>query len=143
MIGILILVLLFRHVALKHRAKSFPCDKCDYKASLPTLLKKHQSRKHNDTRQRTHLCNQCGAMYLEKTQLWSHIAYIHGKNIEEYMCYTCGKVIRSDQGLKTHLQKIHGKEINRTPSSNPAKPFICEKCLQEFSELNDIRKHFR
>ena len=135
---------LLRHIALKHKkSKNFPCDQCDYKASLPTLLKKHKVRKHSNARERNHLCNQCGEMYLEKTQLWSHIAYIHGKSVEDYMCYTCGKVVRSDSGLKNHLKNAHGSEVNRTPSSDPNMPYKCESCKEEFSELEDIRKHFR
>ena len=31
----------------------------------------------------------------------------------------------------------------RTPSSDENKPFKCETCSQEFSDIGDIRKHFR
>ena len=48
-----------------------------FKASLPTLLTKHKQRLHSE-RARTHLCNICGNTYMEKTHLWSHIAYSHG-----------------------------------------------------------------
>ena len=74
-------------------------------------------RVHTD-RERSHLCNQCGSMYMEKTQLWAHIAYIHGKSVEDSMCFSCGKIIRTDVALQKHLLDLHGKEVNRTPSSD-------------------------
>ena len=109
---------------------------------LYTLLKKHKVRVHTD-RERSHLCNQCGSMYMEKTQLWAHIAYIHGKSVEDSLCFSCGKIIRTEAALHKHILDVHGKEFNRTPSSDENKPFKCETCLQEFSDIGDIRKHFR
>ena len=130
---------------MKHKKeKNFACDQCDYKAALPTLLKKHKTRVHSDQeRERSHLCNQCGSMYMEKTQLWAHIAYIHGKSVEETMCFSCGKIIRTDVALQKHILEVHGKQFNRSESSDVTKPFKCETCLQEFSDIGDIRKHFR
>ena len=135
---------LLRHVAMKHKKeKQFACDQCDYKASIPFLLKKHKARLHSDTRERSHLCNQCGSMFMEKTQLWSHIAYIHGKTIEDTMCFSCGLHIRTKSGLAKHLKEVHNRDNNRTPSSDPEKPFKCELCLKEFGVMSEIRKHFR
>lgn len=134
---------LLRHIASKHsKQKNFACDQCDYKASLPTLLKKHQLRVHSQ-RQRSHLCNQCGSLYMEKTQLWSHIAYVHGKSIEDTICYHCGIIIKTDQGLAKHVEKVHGKTENRTQSSDPDKPYKCSLCGTEFVQLEELRKHFR
>ena len=80
---------------------------------------------------------------MEKTQLWAHIAYIHGKSKEDSMCFSCGKIIRTEAALQKHILDVHGRESNRTPSSNEEKPFKCETCLKEFSDIGDIRKHFR
>ena len=100
-------------------------------------------RVHTD-RERSHLCNQCGSMYMEKTQLWAHIAYIHGKSVEDSMCFSCGKIIRTDVALQKHILDLHGKEVNRsTPSSDINKTYKCETCLEEFSDVNEIRKHFK
>ena len=100
-------------------------------------------RVHTD-RERSHLCNQCGSMYMEKTQLWAHIAYIHGKSVEDSMCFSCGKIIRTDVALQKHILDLHGKEVNRsTPSSDINKSYKCETCLEEFSDVSEIRKHFK
>ena len=88
-------------------------------------------RVHTD-RERSHLCNQCGSMYMEKTQLWAHIAYIHGKSVEDSMCFSCGKIIRTDVALQKHILDLHGKQVNRTPSSDVNKSYKCETCLEEF-----------
>ena len=131
---------LLRHKAVKHsKEKNFACDQCDYKASLPTLLKKHQRRVHSENRERKHLCNLCGSMFMEKTQLWSHISYIHGKSLEDSMCYSCGIVIKTGVGMTKHLKEVHNREVNRT-DINIIK---CEACDIEFSDLEALRLHFR
>ena len=139
---------LLRHIAVKHSEKKFACDKCDYKATLPTLLAKHQQRLHpEEERTRDHLCQQCGKFFREKTHLWSHINYSHGKSIEECMCYTCGAIIKTDAGLIKHLKEVHGKDVNRSPTKNlrenESQPFKCETCGKEFDEFEQIRAHFK
>ena len=69
---------------------------------------------------------------MEKTQLWAHIAYIHGKSVEDSMCFSCGKIIRTDVALQKHILDLHGKQVNRTPSSDVNKSYKCETCLEEF-----------
>jgi KRAB domain-containing zinc finger protein len=134
---------LLRHITLVHtKTRNFACDQCDYKAALPSLLKKHVDRVHKD-RERTHLCNQCGSMFMEKTQLWAHISYTHGKTTEQCMCFHCGMIVKTDVGLMKHVMEKHGKDMNRTPSEDPSKLFKCETCAVEFSDLEIIRKHFR
>ena len=75
------------HIAKVHTgAKNFACPDCDYKASVPFLLKKHIRRKHG-SQDKTHLCQDCGAAFSERTHLLSHIKYVHKLNKEDTFWY--------------------------------------------------------
>ena len=54
-------------------------------------------RMHND-QERSHLCQECGSMFTEKTHLMSHIAYVHKLSKEDSFCYTCGLTIKTATG---------------------------------------------
>jgi KRAB domain-containing zinc finger protein len=135
---------LLHHISLFHtKKKVHTCDQCDYKAATASLMKRHVSTVHNKDKEQTHLCNQCGSIFVTKTQLWDHIRYTHDKTTEHCMCFHCGMIVKTDVGLMNHVKENHKKDVNRTPSQDPTKPFKCETCAVEFSDLEIIRKHFR
>ena len=76
---------------------------------------------------------------MEKTQLWSHISYIHGRSLEETMCFSCGMIIKTEVGLAKHLKEQHDREVNRSDLTK----FKCETCENEFSDIESLRQHFR
>ena len=86
---------------------------------------------HND-QERSHLCQECGSMFTEKTHLMSHIAYVHKLSKEDSFCYTCGLTIKTAMGMKKHVKEIHGKDLNKVESSDLTKPYKCDPLLQYF-----------
>ena len=89
---------LLSHIAKVHtKTKNFQCPHCEYKASVPFLLLKHQRRKHSE-QQKNHLCQDCGSMFSERTHLMSHIRYVCKLSKEEAFCYTCGMICRTGSG---------------------------------------------
>ena len=97
---------------------------------------------HND-QERSHLCQECGSMFTEKTHLMSHIAYVHKLSKEDSFCYTCGLTIKTAMGMKKHVKEIHGKDLNRVESSDLAKPYKCGACSEEFEISDELYNHLK
>ena len=97
---------------------------------------------HND-QERSHLCQECGSMFTEKTHLMSHIAYVHKLSKEDSFCYTCGLTIKTATGMKKHVKEIHGKDLNRVESSDLAKPYKCGACSEEFEISDELYNHLK
>ena len=135
------------HIAKIHKkSRNFPCDQCDYKASIPFLLLKHKRRIHEKNLSKDHLCTECGKSFKEKTLLQQHVKFVHqnDENLEEILCFTCGQILKSKISMKKHLVEIHNKNSNRTPSQNPETPFKCGSCdNSEFSQVDQLRAHLR
>ena len=102
------------HITKKHtKTKNFACEHCDYKASVPFLLTKHMRRKHSEHREKSHLCQDCGAMFTERTFLNAHINNVHKTSKENSFCVYCGLTVRSQSGLMKHLKEVHNKDSDQ------------------------------
>ncbi len=138
---------LVKHMAKEHDLeKKFECDQCDYKAAVPSLLKKHVNRKHSE-QSLDHLCQECGKSFKDKDYLQNHIRTRHQK--EELTCFSCGVYFPSQKALGVHLKEVHDRTGNRTlldvDTDNQAvtSGYNCESCGLGFTEFSRLRKHLR
>ena len=131
------------HITKKHtKTKNFSCDHCDYKASVPFLLTKHVRRKHSEHREKSHLCEDCGAMFTEKTFLLAHISQVH-KDVKNPFCVYCGLTHRSQMSLVKHVKMVHDKDSNIVKSDDCEKPFKCGSCDTCEKTIEELHTHLK
>ncbi len=127
------------HMAKEHGSeRQFQCSSCDYKATIPSLLRKHVQRKHSNTEiTKEHLCQECGKTFADKDYLQNHIRLKHNK--ERLTCFSCGLLLSSAMSLIDHLIEVHGRSENRTFDTG----YHCETCGLNYGDFVKLRKHLR
>lgn len=78
----------------------------------------------------THICDQCGACFLEVTSLRSHIK-THSRVETNFPCEICGKNLKSKYSRYLHVATVHEKR----PTVN------CYKCEESFLSYALRNKH--
>lgn len=121
-----------RHISSVHSKKIYPvtneflkfklsmdnimCTECDAAFPYFDALKKHMIDHFG-----TYICDVCGACFLERNSLRTHIK-AHNKVEESYPCEICGKNLKSKYSRYLHVATVHEKK----PTVN------CYKCEESF-----------
>lgn len=108
---------LLHHVYTKHGVPppspySFPkCNQCSYIALSESLLAKHKSTQHDDSKNFT--CNVCAATFTSSTRLLTHIQMTGHKYSADRKstlhCIYCFKTFSRETNLYNHLRFNHKK----------------------------------
>ena len=96
------------HVNSKHtKAKTFPCDKCDFVAYKRFKLKLHIQQTHEGDKYRTSCCPYCDFKTFDNYKLKRHVNAKHTKEIE-YKCDICTTFVSYHRSsLMEHRTKVH------------------------------------
>nr|CAH7724011.1 unnamed protein product [Callosobruchus chinensis] len=89
-----------------HGPKLYPCDICNLKFILPSVLEKHQELVHNNdpTMKTLHQCSVCNLEFITEDLLKRHTGLVHPKG---YHCGHCGRAFKLKRQLRNHIQKKH------------------------------------
>jgi len=91
------------HVLAKHTAIRFECDQCDYRATQKGSLKRHKASIHEGIK---YSCDQCEYKALTLGTLKSHKEAKHDG--VKYNCDMCEYQATQRSSLKRHQRNIHG-----------------------------------
>ena len=81
----------------------YQCDYCDFKASLPNIVKSHVKNKHKfDSSIK---CDICGDGFTSEDKLKSHKADRHEIGLD---CERCGQHFKNYKNLKQHIKRYKG-----------------------------------
>ena len=87
-----------RHIKLKHQGVKYPCDQCDYKATVKNDLLRHIKSRHEGVK---YPCNQCDYNTTQKTYyLLTHMKSKH-KGVK-YPCDQCDYKATQRYALSKH-----------------------------------------
>ena len=112
--------------------KKFFCEFCPYAANVHRFLREHYERMHPPTpRTRSHICEQCGKAFFEKTVLDEHVNYVHLRK-KQFQCDMCPKVFYRPQSYRKHKACHSGK-----------RPYVCTQCGQGFKVAYNLKVHKR
>ena len=91
---------------------------------------------HQEIREETFKCDQCGKGFVNKTRLKKHVTYVHGeKEYETAACSLCGKLV-SKFYLNTHIQVVHeGRQWKKSAMS------LCPFCGKAYARKPDLKIH--
>ena len=87
------------------RERKFPCDKCDFAFTLPSLLKYHIKHVHDKIKD--FHCEQCSLSFHQKSGLKKHIETVHEK-LKPFLCMVCERGFAMRSTLTYHLKAKHG-----------------------------------
>ena len=115
-----------RHIRSKHEGKIFQCSICKAEYTDQGNLRRHQKVSHEGRRFK---CDECESTYSGSAELSRH-ARIKHKNIT-YPCQNCDYRAPEKHKLTTHMRELH---------ENP-KVLQCEKCDYNSFKKNNLRSH--
>ena len=123
---------LIRHVKTIHeniRAKKrYPCQSCEYVASIPSQLKYHMEHKH--IKSVMYSCDICNYKSSWKRDFTRHMTFVHDKgNLPLQTCDICEFSTVNPNVLKQHMAVHYEKQ------------FQCEVCKTEFTTSAALRQH--
>ena len=124
--------LLARHIRHIHEniryEKRFPCDICDYIATVPSQLKYHKKIKHEKSE--IFKCEFCDHQTTYKGHLKRHVLTVHQKeNLPLQKCEICEFTTVNPDGLRQHM------------ATHIEKQFQCEFCDKQFTVPASLRRH--
>lgn len=76
-----------------------------------------------------HICDQCGKMFSQETELSDHIS--NHENTKSLTCKVCKKVCKSKMLLKIHMEMHASHKLN----------YVCVKCGKSFFTKNKFELH--
>lgn len=120
---------LARHKRIHTGEKPFLCSHCPYRSVTSSGLWMHKLNKHSLYSGLSHVCEQCGKRFTNRTSLKEHI-YTHS-DIKRYSCEICGRQLKNDSCYRRHMVCVHGKK------------FTCEVCGKDFSSPVGLKYHKR
>lgn len=91
------------HVLAKHTSIRFDCDQCDYRATQRGSLKRHKASIHEGVK---YFCDQCDYVALTAFTLKSHKESKHEG--VKYDCGMCEYKATQRSSLRRHQKNIHG-----------------------------------
>ena len=136
------------HMRFYHSKETF-CKKC-HKRLQDEEIVKHECPKY--------ICNECGKIFLCKTNLTSHTRKIH-ENLEEvkpHICSDCGKGFKNNSKLQKHMEtheekkscpecgfKVRDlrKHMQNTHIPEEKKNFRCQHCSKGFFYKHQLDQH--
>ena len=123
---------LIRHKKQVHeniRAKKrYPCDSCEYVATIPSQLKYHMEHKH--VKNVMYHCDICDYQTSWKSHLTRHVHVVHNKeNLPVQTCHICEFSTVNPKGLQQHMS-VHCE-----------KQFQCDVCETGFTTSASLRQH--
>ena len=113
------------HKRTKHLGITYPCDKCDFKASSRSSFHQHIKVKHEGIRYK---CKHCRTDFTARSYLNIHIRTVHEGT--RYSCNECSHISKTPAYLNFHKRKIH--EGIR---------FYCEQCGYAGVNKRSLKKH--
>ena len=129
------------HMQQNHE-KSFNCDECGKKFTLPSTLKKHKLNYHT---QFPKSCDTCGHFCATKDDFKTHMANVHGDGMLENTvpCEICGKLVKNKYILKQHVRLVHEKKGAEFPCEQCGKVMKSKASLEYHSKVHSGEKTFR
>ena len=140
---------------IKHKGKTYYCDKCDKKCNSLNGLQYHTKSVHkNGTRYK---CDVCEYSTKHKSHLTSHIKSLHLN--EKFDCKICDYKAATKGCLQQHFDSLHQKnmtkctECNRTLKkrslfshmkiyhSEQNSLYCCEMCPFQTIHKSSLKKH--
>lgn len=119
-----------RHVRTVHlNIRPYKCDKCEYRASEPNALRRHEKRHASAAL----TCPLCPKMFRTKRAVERHVSVIHEK-IRPFKCGMCDATFGSSVGLNRHFHKSHLTPLEVFPQDIPV------WILEGDEEANEILK---
>ncbi|KAG8232982.1 hypothetical protein J437_LFUL012629 [Ladona fulva] len=115
-----------KHLLCFHRGeKPFVCGVCGkrYKGHITQHARTHSE-------ERPHVCPDCGAAFVQRSQLTVHRRIHTGE--KPYECRVCKRAFAHSTALKLHVRRHTGE-----------KPFKCLICGASFAQLPHLKKHMR
>ena len=113
------------HKQHEHERIRYPCDQCDYVATLQSSLNTHKKSKHEGIR---YPCDQCEYVATLQTNLITHKQYKH-EGIR-YPCDQCDYASTTSSSLKQHKQSKH--EGIKYP---------CDHCDHAATSFGNLQRH--
>lgn len=148
-----------RLVGGKHRCqrevKKDPveCPECGIKCSNRPNLRRHMMQ---HTGERPHLCQHCGAGFIQRQSLQDHVTSYHPETVPYDPCIVgrqcpdCGQTFYKSGQLQKHMRSQCGAkprsalEGQRVPREHDAlRPYACTKCERRFKLKASLIIHDR
>ncbi len=116
--------------------KGIQCSKCPFRATDPSLLNDHITKKHlkkievseNQNKTGKTICRICKeavtTFYLER-----HQQTVHNPRAKPLPCTICEKSFFDLWSRKKHFQELHGGK------------YFCQTCQKQFGSPSDLKKH--
>ena len=117
---------LYNHVINIHGKVKYPCDQCDYRATLKQCLENHIQSVHLKTKW---ICKLCNEALSSRAYLLKHTKAVHEK--KKYSCEQCpDKEYTFYCGLKKHKDVVHDGIYH-----------ICDMCGHKSSTKFHLKTH--
>ena len=128
-----------RHIRIVHK-KYFKCGKCKkgvFRREADYLT--HISVKHNSSKSKSNICDECGHEALNWGKLQQHMRYFHDNRI--FQCEVCSKEITGKANFSSHTRmherRIGCKECGKT--IRPSKMGLHMKTVHVIDELKQYQ----
>ena len=109
----------------------FKCDQCPFKASHKYYLDIHIRRRHDKSKIRKHVCQDCGSAFRDKPGLKNHTINVHNVGGERLKCLSCSYETPLKGNLERHTRVVHDKIMSH----------ICKDCGSAFSDKRYLKEH--
>lgn len=107
------------------------CKFCDHPTfSSLGLLYSHRKLSHPE--KKIFSCDICGAGFINKNPLFTHMKDRHAKCGRKHQCQFCAKLFYSDREVKTHEKK----HLN-------ARSYVCNLCGKGFNSKSTLNAHLK
>lgn len=149
------------HMAAKHKGKTYECDICKKTFTAKSVVCAHILRIHASSTHKKFKCELCGKKFLSKGILeWHHkISHIKARN---FMCSECGATFVQKSQLLVHITKHTGEKpypcrfdgctkrfrtqtrrMEHSRSHTGEKPYECpvDGCVRRFAYWIDVKRH--
>ncbi len=108
----------------------FRCQRCDYKCSRNSDLKKHIKRVHDKIKDRQ--CPHCEYKCSTNSDLKKHIKQVHDM-VRDIQCSQCNFKCSAISSLRRHMKAVHDKLKNAQ----------CPNCVFKCSDYGNLQSHIK